>query len=136
MKLSAVRKRIRRLERLLPVWEATLRDAYPTLPPGGEPIVAAAAINAALAVWDRTADQQTMERSTQLVADRTAANVVAGIQPAAPRFPVGIDGQGDAGALDQLLVELGWDLSRPRNPDAAPKRIRAARKPTNRRSRP
>jgi hypothetical protein len=121
---SAARKLLRRLELATPERAQTLRDVYPGLPIDGEAPVAAAALNAALAVAERTNDRPTFERAMQLVAARTAANLIAGISPAAPRFPVGPDdaGHGDAGALDQLLVELGWDLSRPPNPCTAPQR--------------
>ena len=109
-------KRLRRLEALIPERAETLSDLFPGLPEGGEATVAAAFLNAVIAVSVRTNDKPTTLNAGLVVARRTAANLIAGIEPAFQILPEKITTYADVAAVNPLLRELGWDPAKPRKP--------------------
>ena len=79
------------------------------------PEVAAAFLDAALAVHDRTGSAKLARRAGLLWATAVAADLAAGL-PARPRFAIGgeptVEGRE---ALDQLLTDVGWDPAEARS---------------------
>src|SRR5580693_9029444 len=96
--------------RTIETWLAALEARLPK--PTPEPIppeVAAAFLDAALAVHDRTGSARLAKRAGLLWATAVAADLAAGLPPR-PRFAVGGEPTAEGReALDRLLAEVGWD---------------------------
>jgi hypothetical protein len=98
-------------------WLAELEARLPK--PAPEPIppeVAAAFLDAALAVHDRTGSAKLARRAGLLWATAVAAELAAGLPPR-PRFAIGGEAtDGGREALERLLVEVGWGPADPPRP--------------------
>ena len=101
-------------QKTIETWLAALEARLPR--PTPEPIppeVAAAFHDSALAVHARTGSTKLAKRAGLLWATAVAADLAAGL-PARPRFAIGgepaVEGRE---ALDQLLVDVGWDPADP-----------------------
>jgi len=107
-------------QKTIETWLAALEARLPNKP-RPEPIapeVAAAFHDSALAVHERTGSAKLARRAGLIWATAVAADLAAGL-PARPRFAIGgeptIEGRE---ALDQLLVEVGWEPADPPRPRA------------------
>jgi hypothetical protein len=77
------------------------------------PEAAAAFHDAALAVHKRTGSTKLAKRAGRLWATAVAADLAAGL-PARPRFAIGGEPTAEGReALDQLLVDVGWEPAEP-----------------------
>jgi hypothetical protein len=99
-------------QRTVETWLAELEARLPK--PTPEPIppeVAAAFLDAALAVHERTGSARLARRAGLLWATAVAAELAAGLPPR-PRFAIGGE------PLDRLLSDVGWDPAGPPRPRA------------------
>jgi hypothetical protein len=96
--------------RTIETWLAELEARLPKPTPEPMPPEAAAAfLDAALAVYDRTGSAKLARRAGLAWATAAAAEPAAGL-PARPRFAIGGEATAEGReALDRLLVEVGWE---------------------------
>jgi hypothetical protein len=100
--------------RSIETWLAALEARLPVPEPEPVPPEAAAAfLDAALAVYDRTGSARLARRAGPLWSTAVAAELAAG-PPARPRLATGgeatVEGRE---ALERLLVEVGWEPAGP-----------------------
>jgi len=121
-------------QKTIETWLAALEARLPR--PGPEPIApeaAAAFHDAALAVHERTGSARLAKRAGLLWATAVAADLAAGL-PARPRFAIGgeptVEGRE---ALDQLLVDVGWEPADPPRPTSSDVTTARRRRPISRR---
>ncbi len=101
-------------QKTIETWIAALEARLPRPAPVPiAPEAAAAFHDSALAVHARTGSTRLARRAGLLWATAVAADLAAG-RPARPRFAIGGEPTGEGReALDQLLVDVGWEPADP-----------------------